>query len=151
MDVRTQMMQPGDPDWPTAVGLFDDYRRHYGEQPALEQATWWMTGQAGAGQLLVTGAWLADRLVGLATCHRTPASLRMAHFWQLRDVYVHADARRQGVARALVASVLSSAAADGALRVSLQTEPENSAALQLYRSLDFETVDGLLQLSRRPR
>lgn len=151
MDVRTRALQPGDKDWPTAAALFDDYRRHYGEQPALEQATWWLTGQASTGQLLVSGAWLAERLVGIATCHRTPASLRMAHFWQLRDIYVHADVRRQGVARALVQSLLSAAAADGALRVSLQTEPENSAALQLYQGLGFATVDGLLQLSCRPR
>ena len=77
----------------------------------------------------------------------TPASLRLGHYWQLRDLYVADHHRRRGVGRALLARVRDAAAADGALRVSLTTEAGNVAALTLYRRFGFEAVDGYRSMS----
>jgi ribosomal protein S18 acetylase RimI-like enzyme len=85
--------------------------------------------------------------VGLATGHAVPASLVRGRFWQLRDLYVTPESRRRGVAAALVSAVRDAAFAAGATRVSLVTEPDNRAALDLYRGLGFRPVEGLVSLS----
>ena len=72
-------------------------------------------------------------LVGFATTVELPASLRLGHFWHLRDLFVLPTHRRHGIARALLASVRSAALDAGAIRLVLQTEDEhNDPAIQLY-------------------
>jgi ribosomal protein S18 acetylase RimI-like enzyme len=70
-------------------------------------------------------------------------TLAMGRFWQLRDLYVLAGSRRQGTAAALVTAVGEAALAAGATRLSLVTEPDNQAAIGLYRRLGFRPVEGL--------
>jgi GNAT superfamily N-acetyltransferase len=50
--------------------------------------------------------------------------------------------RGRGVGRLLVAGLLEEARASGLPGVSLSVEPDNVAALALYRSLGFEEVGG---------
>jgi ribosomal protein S18 acetylase RimI-like enzyme len=85
--------------------------------------------------------------VGLAVVAPTPASQRLGHFWQLRDLFVHPRHRRLGVGGALLSSVRDAAVADGAARLSLVTESDNAAALRLYAKAGFEPVTGYASLS----
>jgi ribosomal protein S18 acetylase RimI-like enzyme len=61
------------------------------------------------------------------------------------DLYVVPSARRCSAARALVDAV--GAAAAGAIRLSVQTEPDNAAAIALYRASGFLPVEDLYFLS----
>ena len=72
-----------------------------------------------------------------------PASLRLGCAWQLRDLYVVSGERRRGVGRALVSAVRAAAAAAGAIRLSVQTEADNAAALRLYQISGFIPEEGL--------
>jgi ribosomal protein S18 acetylase RimI-like enzyme len=56
-------------------------------------------------------------------------------------------ARRCGAGRALVGAVRAAACAAGAIRLSVQTEPGNTAALALYRASGFLLVEDLHVLS----
>src|SRR3954454_25144785 len=85
--------------------------------------------------------------IDLATAHAIPASLVMAQFWQLRALFVLPGRRRQDAPAALVIAVREAALAAGATRLSLVTEPDNEAALGLYRKLGFRPVEGLASLS----
>jgi len=76
-----------------------------------------------------------------------PASLRLAHFWQIRDLFVLPTHRRLGVGRALLASVRAAAIASGALRLDLQTEDDNDPALRLYADSDYTPIDGYRSLT----
>jgi ribosomal protein S18 acetylase RimI-like enzyme len=76
-------------------------------------------------------------MVGFATIHQVPASLGLSRFWQLRDLYADPAMRRQGIARRLVEIIRQAASDAGALRLSLQTEPDNAAALALYLQCGF--------------
>jgi GNAT superfamily N-acetyltransferase len=76
-----------------------------------------------------------------------PASLRLSEFWMVRDLFVPPHWRRSGVARALLDAVRAAAQQRGALRLSLQTEPENTAALGLYEQYGFTPVTGLRHLT----
>jgi ribosomal protein S18 acetylase RimI-like enzyme len=135
-----------------ASDLFNDYRHHYGERPDRDDRTLaWLTEMVRSRMLTVYTAYVDSTEgappIGLATGHEVPASLAMGRFWQLRDLYVLPGSRRQGAAAALVGAVREAALAAGATRLSLVTEPDNQAALGLYRSLGFSPVEGLASLS----
>jgi ribosomal protein S18 acetylase RimI-like enzyme len=135
-----------------ASGLFNQYRHHYGELLGGDDRTHgWLTDMVRSNMLTVYTASVdspADPApIGLATGHAIPASLVMARFWQLRDLYVLPRSRRQGAAAALVNAVREAALAAGATRLSLVTEADNQAALGLYRRLGFRPVEGLASLS----
>ena len=135
-----------------AGGLFNQYRHHYGQPPDGDGRTvGWLTDMVRSDILTVYTASLDSPSdappIGLATVHAIPASLVMGRFWQLRDLYVLPGSRRRGVAAALVGEVREAALAAGAIRLSLATEPDNQAALGLYRRLGFRPVERLASLS----
>jgi GNAT superfamily N-acetyltransferase len=123
--------------------VFDQYRQHYGEPAAPRQTLAWLTRCTRQGQLTIFTAYRGQDLAGLATTLAVPASLQLSCYWQLRDLYVIPGARRCGAGRALLQTVRQAAAAAGATRLSVQTEPTNTAALQLYRTSGFTLVRGV--------
>ena len=147
LDVR--IVRPGDPGWDAHVGLFADYRVHYGQDRDAEQCDRWLREHVAAGRLLcyLARSRADDEPVAMAVVGPTaPASMSLGAFWSLRDLYVAAGHRRRGAGRALVSRVVTDARAAGAVRIGLQTEPGNEAALALYRSIGFEDVTGVTQL-----
>jgi len=127
--------------------VFDEYRVHYGWPSAPERTLDWLRTQLASWRLM---AWTASddaSPVGLVTVAPVPASLALGVAWQVRDLYVSPHARRRGLARTLMEHVLVKANAAAVTRVSLSTEIDNAPALQLYRQLGFETVDGLCLLN----
>jgi ribosomal protein S18 acetylase RimI-like enzyme len=134
-----------------ASRLFSEYRRHYGMPTDADDRTLaWLTEMVESNMLTVYTASVKSPTnappIGLATSHVIPASLTMGRFWQLRDLYVVPDSRRQGVAAALINEVRVAALAARATRISLLTEHDNEAALGLYRRLGFKPVEGLTTL-----
>lgn len=138
---------------PTAIQLealtaaFDAYRDHCGElvEPGLTTA--WLARQLQTGGLKVFVAEDRDEVVGFAACVQVPASLRLGHWWQIRDLFVVPAYRRQGIALALLDTVRSAAETAGALRLGLQTEESNKAALAIYRRVGYVPVAGYLSLT----
>jgi ribosomal protein S18 acetylase RimI-like enzyme len=143
-------VRPGDPGWDAHVGLFADYRAHYGRDRDPQQCDGWLRQQLDAGRYrcyLAHGG-QDGRGAGMANVAISPASIVLSHFWQLRDLFVAPSHRRQGVARALLEVVLADAGAAGAHRVSMQTEVGNDQAVALYLSAGFEVVSELTMLNR---
>jgi GNAT superfamily N-acetyltransferase len=123
--------------------VFDQYRRHYGQPVVAGRTLAWLSDHTSHRRLSVFVAHVGEDLAGLATTVALPASLRLGCSWQLRDLYVVPGARRRGVARALVGAVRQAATAAGAIRLSVQTEPSNVAALELYRTSGFVPVEDI--------
>jgi GNAT superfamily N-acetyltransferase len=125
--------------------IFDQYRAHYDEPPDAASSRRWLERCLGTGRLR---AFVAEDegIVGFATTTEVPASLRLAHFWQIRDLFVLPTHRRLGVARALLASVRAAAIESGALRLALHTENDNDAALRLYTESGYVLVNGYCSL-----
>jgi ribosomal protein S18 acetylase RimI-like enzyme len=92
----------------------------------------------GEGVFGVYGAFApSGALLGVAGLGREPM-VKMAHKATLWGMYVAPEARRQGVAGALVAHLLAQAAGEPRLRqVMLGVHARNEPALALYRSLGF--------------
>jgi GNAT superfamily N-acetyltransferase len=141
--VVTRLVRPTAAELADAAAVLDQYRRHYGEDVTAGQALPWLTEHASSGILTVFVAHIGGALAGIATTVAVPASLRLRCAWQLRDLYVVPEFRRRGTGRALVSAVSAAAAAAGAIRVSVQTEPDNSPALRLYAASGFSPAEDL--------
>ena len=130
------------------VDLFDDYRGHYGANPAPEATDRWLREQLTWDRLRIFVAADGDKAAGFATVTVMPAALTLRTVWNIRDLYIDPGHRRGGAGRTLLAHVTQEARAEGAHRLSLQTETGNAAAQGLYASFGFEPVSGLTMLAR---
>lgn len=127
--------------------IFDEYRVHYGEASDVSRSAGWLAENLGTSRLRAFVAADDDELLGFAITTDIPASLSLAHFWQIRDMYVLPRHRRTGVGRALLASVRAAAVASGAVRLVLQTEEDNDAALRLYTDRGYSAIEGYRSLA----
>jgi GNAT superfamily N-acetyltransferase len=135
--------------------IFDQYRVHYGEASDAARSACWLDGNLSTSHLRAFVAEDGGRFIGFAITMELPASLRLTHFWQIRDLFVLPTHRRLGVARTLLASVREAAIASGALRLVVQTEEDNEPALRLYTDSGYAPIKGyrslVLPLSPEPR
>ena len=136
---------------PQLVRLFDEYREHYGERPDPDGSDMWLRTYLSSGALVAFVAMRGDEAAGFALVAPIPASQRLGHFWQLRDLFVAPAHRRGGVGQALLKGVCGAAQQNGATRLSLVTESDNEAALKLYANAGFESVKGYTSMSWSPR
>jgi GNAT superfamily N-acetyltransferase len=126
--------------------IFDQYRAHYGEASDASRSASWLDENLSAGRLRVFVAENGGRFVGFAITMELPGSLRLAHYWQIRDLFVLPMHRRLGVGRALLASVRAAAIASSALRLVVQTEDDNDPALRLYADSGYAPIKGYCSL-----
>lgn len=143
MTVEVVPVRPSEPEFDPVCGMFEDYRAHYGYGSSVEDTRSWLHEQLSTQRLQLTAAVMAGQACGFITTTVAPASLTLRTVWLIRDLWVDTEYRRRGVARALLDRVVSTARADHALRVSLQTETDNHAALALYTAAGFQPVTGL--------
>ena len=143
-----------DPLFPGAAALFDEYRQHYGANPAPEAVAAWLTELvlSGRGRVYAAGRVSAggrtERALGICSTAVVPAALTLRTVWLVRDLYVAPSARRQGVARALLTHVAEEARAAGAHRLSLQTETANIQAISLYARNGFDELSDVAVMDR---
>ncbi len=118
--------------------LFDAYRHFYGLAPDPDLSRRFLNERLERCESIVllaqqpTGAAL-----GFVQLYPTFSSLRAARVFVLYDLYVADEARRSGVARALMRAAVDVAREAGAVAVTLQTARTNDAAQQLYESLGW--------------
>lgn len=83
-------------------------------------------------------------VVGHLTLGRPTPLASNAHVWQVQGLAVHPDARRLGVARALLRAGIADATRRGGRRLTLRVLGDNDAAQRLYASEGF-AVEGVLR------
>jgi ribosomal protein S18 acetylase RimI-like enzyme len=77
-------------------------------------------------------------LVAMVSLLYTVSSAEGGKAAWLEDLVVRPDRRGRGIGRTLLGHVAAQARADGVLRITLLTDPDNERAHALYRSLGFE-------------
>jgi GNAT superfamily N-acetyltransferase len=151
MTVTVRLTTAAHPLFGQAAELFDEYRQHYGANPAPEAVAGWMRDQVVSDRMRIYVACppgRVDSAAGICSVVIAPATLTLRTVWLVRDLYVEPDARRHGVARALLAHVADEARVEGAHRLSLQTEAANTRALHLYAKAGFEPVTDVALMHR---
>lgn len=143
MSLSITRATPADID--TVAALFDQYRVFYGKpsDPALARA--FIEARMTRGESVILLAQLDGDAVGFTQLYPAFSSVSATHTWILNDLLVLPEARRNGVARALLSAAADFARADGALRLELETDHDNTSAQALYRAMGWIAYDGTLR------
>ncbi|MDH4174631.1 MAG: GNAT family N-acetyltransferase [Betaproteobacteria bacterium] len=78
-----------------------------------------------------------NKVIAMAALHFTTSTAEGGRVAGLEDCVVHPEHRGKGVGEALLGYVLEQARAEGALRVMLLTDGDNTRAQALYRRMGF--------------
>ncbi|UNK49137.1 GNAT family N-acetyltransferase [Lysobacter sp. S4-A87] len=125
--------------------LFDAYRMFYEQPQDPALARGFLHDRIQRDQSVVLLAMIDEAAVGFTQLYPTFSSVRAARVWVLNDLYVAQGARRQGVAQALLTAAAMFARDDGAIRLELETTPDNRNAQALYESGGWQLYDGTLR------
>lgn len=126
-------------DLDVLVPLFDGYRQFY-KQPSDPARARDFLAERFAHQESVILLTCDEQGVGLGFTQLYPlfSSVRAVRIYLLNDLFVVADARRLGVASALMMASADHARALGAASLSLATALDNTPAQALYESLGWK-------------
>jgi len=124
----------GQDDLDALAPLFDAYRQFYGQPSDLPRARAWLSERIARNESIVLLARNAAGPVGFTQLYPMFSSVRTAHLWILNDLFVAAEGRRQGVARALLDAAARACREDGAAGLMLETGRDNAPARALYRA-----------------
>ena len=125
--------------------LFNHYRMFY-QQPSDEALARGFIGERlQHGESVIFLAEVGGKVVGFTQLFPSFSSVRAGRAYVLNDLYVDIAARRLGGARALLQAATDFARADGAIRLELETDPDNRSAQALYRHMGWELYEGTLR------
>jgi GNAT superfamily N-acetyltransferase len=129
------------------VPLFDAYRQFYQQpsDPALARA--FLRERLARDESVILLAEQDGRAVGFTQLYPAFSStaLRPRRLWILNDLFVAPEARRRGVAQALLGAARRLAEETGAVGLELVTGRTNLTAQRLYQSLGWRHDDGFLR------
>jgi ribosomal protein S18 acetylase RimI-like enzyme len=117
--------------------LFDGYRQFYGKPSDIDRAHWFLTERLSRQESVVFGASVSQLhgFAGFVQLYPIFSSVSTGRVWHLNDLFVRVDARRLGIAKALMLHAIAFARQDGAVRLTLETAVDNAPARALYESL----------------
>ncbi|WP_425154781.1 N-acetyltransferase family protein [Candidatus Palauibacter sp.] len=119
--------------------LFEGYRRFYRQPSDPEGARRFLAERLGARESRVFVAETPEgRAVGFVQLFPSFSSVSMKRLWILNDLFIAPEARRTGVARALMERARLLAVETGAKGLILETESHNAPAKTLYEELGWE-------------
>jgi len=133
-----QLVRAGADHLPVVAPLFDAYRQFYQQPPAPAASAAFMRERLERGDSVVFLAFdeegPARRGLGFTQLYPTFSSVRLGRLWILNDLYVAPEARRRGVAQALLDRAAALGRETGALALQLETAQDNGPAKTLYEA-----------------
>jgi len=115
--------------------LFDAYRQFYRTPSDLNLARTFIRARLEKGESVIFIAVLANgTATGFTQLYPTFSSVSAAPILTLNDLFVGESARRLGVGKALLRAAAEYGRANGAVRLSLRTEVNNTTAQRLYET-----------------
>lgn len=121
--------------------LFDAYRQFYSQPADLARAREFLHQRMQRGESVVLLAERDGTAAGFTQLFPMFSCVHTSRVWVLNDLYVATDARRGGIARALLDAAARFARDDGAARIVLETNRDNTAARALYRAAGWMEDD----------
>ena len=114
--------------------LLDDYRRFYGRTSDMAAARAFLQARFEHGQSVVFLALDGATPVGFTQLYPSFSSVSLARVLILNDLFVVPTHRRAGVGARLLDAAAAYARAMGAVRLSLNTDVQNTTAQALYEA-----------------
>jgi ribosomal protein S18 acetylase RimI-like enzyme len=131
----TTIRQATPADTAAIAPLFDAYRQFYGKEANLELGTRFIGQRLANGESTVFLAEDAQgKAIGFVQLYPSFSSVSAARVFVLNDLFIAPEARRGSVARQLMEAAADYARQQGAIRLSLSTGKNNTAAQSLYES-----------------
>ena len=121
--------------------LFDRYRQFYGRASDVAAAREFLFARFTNKESTLLIAHEDERPVGFTQLYPSFSSVSLACIFILNDLFVSEQARRNGVASALMSAAVKFASTLGAVRLSLSTAITNDAAQALYHSAGWKRDD----------
>lgn len=128
------IFRAGLPDLDAIAPLFDAYRGFYQQPGDIPRAKAFLRDRLQHDESVLLIAKRDGSAIGFTQLYPMFSSVRTARLWILNDLFVADDARRGGVARALLDAAAAFARDDGAAGVMLETGRDNAPARALYRA-----------------
>ena len=123
------------------VPLFDGYRQFYGQVTDPSAARAFLHERFTRQESVIFLARSADgRGIGFVQLYPSFSSVAMQRLWILNDLFVASEARRRGVARALLMRAQEFSRDTGAKGLILETAIDNLHAQSLYWALGWRRV-----------
>ena len=133
-------------DLEDVIPLFDDYREFYEADSNHAAARAFLTERTDRDESVIFVAYARPhQAVGFTQLYPSFSSVSLKRLWILNDLFVHSDARRRGVARALLERARQHALETGAKGLILNTAVTNTPAQTLYESCGWKREDEFLQ------
>ena len=128
-------------DLDAVAPLFDAYRRFYAQPGDIGRARDFLFERLSRGESVVLLALQGETPAGFTQLYPIFSSVRTARTWLLNDLFVAEDARRGGVARALLDAAADFAREQGAAGLMLETMRDNVPARALYVAAGWHEDD----------
>ena len=114
--------------------LLDDYRRFYERATDTAAARAFLQARFEHGQSVIFLAFDGETPVGFTQLYPSFSSVSLARVFILNDLFVAPGHRRAGVGARLIDAAADYARAMGAVRLSLNTDVQNTTAQALYEA-----------------
>lgn len=118
--------------------LFDGYRQFYQQAPDLSGASQFIASRLQNNDSVIFVAEDNDQLLGFTQLYPSFSSVSMQRLWVLNDLFIAAEARKMGVAKALMEQARQFAVQTQAKGLMLETDLDNHAAQKLYEQLGYQ-------------
>jgi ribosomal protein S18 acetylase RimI-like enzyme len=126
------------------ANLFDQYRIFYSQQSSPSAARDFLLERIKNKESEIFFASQNDVVLGFVQLYYSFSSVGMKKIIILNDLYIAAKARKQGVAKALIAKVKDFCLENKITKVTLSTQKNNQAAQCLYVLEGFVNDDNFL-------
>jgi GNAT superfamily N-acetyltransferase len=117
--------------------LFNQYRIFYRQPADLDSAQKFIRDRLQKQDAVIFLAMENDHPVGYTQLFPSWSSVSMQRVWILNDLFVLAEKRNQGIAKALMNKARDHAKSTNAVRLILATEVTNTSGQSLYESMGY--------------
>jgi GNAT superfamily N-acetyltransferase len=131
----------GPEDLDVAAPLFDEYRRFYGQRSDARAARAFLGERLRREESVIFLAFAGEaggQALGFMQLYPSFSSVSLRRLWILNDLFVHPDARREGVGRRLLERAREWAVETQAKGLILATAMTNATAQSLYESCGWK-------------
>ncbi|APZ92473.1 GNAT family N-acetyltransferase [Fuerstiella marisgermanici] len=121
--------------------LFDAYRVWYGKASDADGALNYITQRLRQNESVIFLATVDGAAAGFVQLYPLFSSISMGPVWILNDLFVAEDFRQQGIGTLLLETATEFGRESGALRLHLETGPQNFGAQKLYEAHGWKKDD----------